>query len=421
MFDLERIKKKYDTPEIDIEEATNGGNRYSLPYGLCKSVGINTEGMTPREAWEAWQNKTGKTKEEAEKEHWGKTADEKQPQNENSKENTSESVIKSKEDIKTKDDLISYIKHRHGVELKNENIPFLNDKKNRLYTEIPKENRNAILNDLKQQGFSVEEHDKGYYWIDLPKKKEYNKTLKGEKTIENAVKKAKNFAETVSYNGVKNIDSLNKINESYENLSKKYNLEKLESIGVDTRTDPWARAIGGRHLRISKSFLEHPESKKVRRSTTEYTKFIDDSIKKYNEAIDSIKDQPGRAYKNYIKNATEQIKQLEEDRKYSRHNVVYGDDEIRSVVTHEVGHLLAEQRFQHSSRSYADYGNTQKIRKAFEQAKENGDIYKISKYASKSPQEFFAECFTMYELGKEELPTNIKNVIEEVLNQKQER
>ena len=78
MADLERIKKKYDTPEIEIEEATNGGNRYSLPYGLCKSVGINTEGMTPREAWEAWQNKTGKTKAEAEKEHWGKTADEKQ-------------------------------------------------------------------------------------------------------------------------------------------------------------------------------------------------------------------------------------------------------------------------------------------------------------------------------------------------------
>lgn len=84
MADLERIKKKYDTPEIDIEEATNGGNRYSLPYGLCKSVGINTEGMTPREAWEAWQNKTGKTKEEAEKEHWGKTANEKQTSVKNS-------------------------------------------------------------------------------------------------------------------------------------------------------------------------------------------------------------------------------------------------------------------------------------------------------------------------------------------------
>lgn len=90
MADLERIKKKYDTPEIEIEESTHGGNRYSLPYGLCKSVGINTEGMTPREAWDAWQNKTGKTKEEAEKEHWGKTADEKQPQNENISDKKSE-------------------------------------------------------------------------------------------------------------------------------------------------------------------------------------------------------------------------------------------------------------------------------------------------------------------------------------------
>nr|DAW41939.1 MAG TPA: hypothetical protein [Caudoviricetes sp.] len=88
MADLERIKKKYDTPEIDIEEATNGGNRYSLPYGLCKSVGINTEGMTPREAWESWQNKTGKTKAEAEKEHWGKTANEKQPAEKEEKSTT---------------------------------------------------------------------------------------------------------------------------------------------------------------------------------------------------------------------------------------------------------------------------------------------------------------------------------------------
>lgn len=98
MADLERIKKKYDTPEIDIEEATNGGNRYSLPYGLCKSVGINTEGMTPREAWEAWQNKTGKTKEEAEKEHWGEDkSDNKEPKEEN-KQETKEEETKSREE-----------------------------------------------------------------------------------------------------------------------------------------------------------------------------------------------------------------------------------------------------------------------------------------------------------------------------------
>lgn len=46
------------------------GNRYSLPYGLCKSEGIDTTGMTPRDAWTAWMSKTGKTKEQAEAEHW---------------------------------------------------------------------------------------------------------------------------------------------------------------------------------------------------------------------------------------------------------------------------------------------------------------------------------------------------------------
>lgn len=119
MADLERIKKKYDTPEIDIEEATNGGNRYSLPYGLCKSVGINTEGMTPREAWEAWQNKTGKTKAEAEKEHWGKTADEKQPQNENISDKKSEASTpnneKDEQSKETKNLERSYSSTRKGV------------------------------------------------------------------------------------------------------------------------------------------------------------------------------------------------------------------------------------------------------------------------------------------------------------------
>ncbi len=64
-------KKAYQKPTIDIEEAVNHINRYSLPYGLCKGAGIDTDGMTPREAWEAWENKTGKTKAQAEKEHWG--------------------------------------------------------------------------------------------------------------------------------------------------------------------------------------------------------------------------------------------------------------------------------------------------------------------------------------------------------------
>ena len=42
--------------------------------------------MTPREAWDAWTSKTGRTKEDAEREHWGKEASKK---NAKKKENQS--------------------------------------------------------------------------------------------------------------------------------------------------------------------------------------------------------------------------------------------------------------------------------------------------------------------------------------------
>lgn len=68
------IRKDYTTPTIEILEGDfdgGNGNRYSLPYGLCKGVGIDTDGMTPREAWEAYTNHTGISKKQAEEAHWG--------------------------------------------------------------------------------------------------------------------------------------------------------------------------------------------------------------------------------------------------------------------------------------------------------------------------------------------------------------
>lgn len=70
-----------NTPASGAKSNDNGGdgkshgNRYSLPYGLCEGLGISTDGMTPREAWDAYMNATGKSKMQAENEHWGKTAD----------------------------------------------------------------------------------------------------------------------------------------------------------------------------------------------------------------------------------------------------------------------------------------------------------------------------------------------------------
>ena len=98
------MKKKYESPSLEIvggetnntenEGGVGCGNRYSLPYGLCKEAGIDTTGMRPREAWKALEDKTGKTKEEFEKEHWGKTA---KDSKEGSDNNSSQGIDKNNE------------------------------------------------------------------------------------------------------------------------------------------------------------------------------------------------------------------------------------------------------------------------------------------------------------------------------------
>ena len=68
------IRKDYTPPTVEVTEGDfdgGSGNRYSLPFGLCKGVGIDTEGMTPREAWAAYTDRTGVSKKQAEEAHWG--------------------------------------------------------------------------------------------------------------------------------------------------------------------------------------------------------------------------------------------------------------------------------------------------------------------------------------------------------------
>ena len=43
------------------------------------------------------------------------------------------------------------------------------------------------------------------------------------------------------------------------------------------------------------------------------------------------------------------------------------------------------------------------------------NIYKISKYAQTNANEFFAECFTIYEMKEENLPDYIQAMMNEVL------
>lgn len=68
-LDIREYKKRRDKrlAERNAQEyrADAAGGNTRLPYGLCKSAGIDTKGMSPKEAWEALTKKTGIKPEEA--------------------------------------------------------------------------------------------------------------------------------------------------------------------------------------------------------------------------------------------------------------------------------------------------------------------------------------------------------------------
>lgn len=62
------MAKQYVAPEIDVVEVdANDGNRYSLPYGIAKGLGLDTTGMRPREVWEMLKGRGITPKNEYEK------------------------------------------------------------------------------------------------------------------------------------------------------------------------------------------------------------------------------------------------------------------------------------------------------------------------------------------------------------------
>lgn len=62
---IEKIRTKYqlrmdaDESGDEVVDKKSSGLATRLPYALCKKEGINTEGMTPYEAWVAYKEKTG--------------------------------------------------------------------------------------------------------------------------------------------------------------------------------------------------------------------------------------------------------------------------------------------------------------------------------------------------------------------------
>lgn len=72
---VKEIRRKLNL-RLDADDEEPKAKKHSalstrLPYALCKEEGIETEGMSPREAWEAYEGKTGKTANSVKKEKIG--------------------------------------------------------------------------------------------------------------------------------------------------------------------------------------------------------------------------------------------------------------------------------------------------------------------------------------------------------------
>ena len=109
---------------------------------------------------------------------------------------------------------------------------------------------------------------------------------------------------------------------------------------------------------------------------------------------------------------------------FTRFNVGASENgiSVRSVMIHEYGHAIhARARFLERFGFFSDRSTYNKakaaqksVADAYNLAKQNGDIKKLSRYASTKPEEFFAECFAAREDG-EKLPSYINKMLDKVI------
>lgn len=232
MADINALKKKYTSPDIDIAETKDDerhdGNKYSLPYGLCKGVGIDTTGMSPREAWEAYENKTGISKKEAERKHWSEDkSDNKEPKKE-SKQETKEEETKNREEAINK--MLESDRIKETRTFKKEKI-----KANLSYgTE---EMQSTTANLFNDDSFSYENRkDKGTYFVALGNRVQYKMPNDGGE--ESAYSKGGAFYH----------ETWHAIDRNYgdnDYLSKTYTLSDgktmQETVFRETRTVDWGK------------------------------------------------------------------------------------------------------------------------------------------------------------------------------------
>ena len=120
------------------------------------------------------------------------------------------------------------------------------------------------------------------------------------------------------------------------------------------------------------------------------------------------------------------VAELTRENKFTRVTISSSGYGVRGTITHEYGHILADQRIGliNGNKAIRSYDRSkdiiyaqarEKVKATYDMAVKTGDIFNVSRYADKNEREFFSETFAMYDLG-EPLPKYIEDMLMEVLN-----
>lgn len=231
------------------------------------------------------------------------------------------------------------------------------------------------------------------------------------KTKQEAVEYAKRISQSVSYDGV-SLENANKINEQLTLLMEKYPIAQLEEIKSKHKAIMTAnyRSLTINPNRLGKTLDD------------DYMVFLQNQDE-YRKNLRIILER--HAGKRRLPPPIQKtVTNLENKLRFKRWAVFDSyDDRVRAVVTHEYGHILADQYFGmiNSEAANPNVLTNYRIRlvndrweEIWMRAHADGDLYAVSQYGATNSKEFFAECFVAREFG-ETLPDYIEDFMAEVL------
>lgn len=218
---------------------------------------------------------------------------------------------------------------------------------------------------------------------------------------------------------IKNVESINITCKTLNELQKKYPLN--QKIYIRNKTMSKAAATGNyQGIQINTSHFN-----KARREKIVGKKWIEDC----NKQIEELKQYLGdlRYKQKPIERGIRERETMKRFKCFSVSNSYQDLESIKATISHEYGHVIADQYFgqinKFSANKNFDYYDSndcwkkcRDVTKTYKRAiKEDKDILDISYYASTNEYEFFAECFAKREMG-EKLPNYINEMLERVLN-----